>query len=48
MFETYSSVGDPTDDNYIALGYAAKVGISPIPLQRAAYEGCMRGLRKAG
>ena len=47
LFETFSTVNDPADNNYIALGYAAKVDISPIPLQRAAYNGCARGLRKS-
>jgi hypothetical protein len=33
------------DDNYVALWYAEDVGLSPVPLQRAAYDGCMAGLR---
>jgi hypothetical protein len=47
LFKAFSTVDDPGDDNYIALGYAKRVDISPIPLQRAAYDGCRRGLRRA-
>ena len=32
-------------DNDIALLYAEDVGITPVALQRAAYEGCLAGLR---
>ena len=31
-------------DSHIALLFAEDVGISPIPLQRAAYDGCIEGL----
>lgn len=34
-----------TSPNAIALGYARDVDISPIPLQRAAAEGCAAGVR---
>ncbi len=39
--------GDPAgfDDNSIALLYVEDVSIKPIPLQRAAYEGCIAGLK---
>jgi hypothetical protein len=47
LFQTFSTVDDPSDNNYIALGFAKRIDISPIPLQRAAYDGCTRGLRKA-
>jgi hypothetical protein len=48
LFKTFSTVDDPSDNNYTALGYAKRVDISPIPLQRAAYNGCSRGLREGG
>ena len=32
-------------DNDIALLYAEDIRINPLPLQRAAYEGCLEGLR---
>ena len=35
-----------TTPNAIALGYARDVDISPLPLQRAAYDGCTRGVRR--
>lgn len=41
--------GDPRtyDDNWIATLYAEDVRIEPVPLQRAAHEGCLAGLRDA-
>ena len=33
-------------DNDIALLYAETVKINPIPLQRAAYDGCIDGLKR--
>ena len=41
------SVKGPNTNNYISLGYARDIDISPIPLQRAAYNGCDKGLRQA-
>jgi hypothetical protein len=41
------SVKGPNTNNYISLGYARDIDISPIPLQRAAYNGCDKGLRLA-
>lgn len=38
---------EPTDDtyaNYVALGYARDLPLRPIPLQRAAYNGCVEGV----
>jgi predicted small lipoprotein YifL len=37
--------GHSTDPNYVALGLARDIRISPIPLQRAAYDGCGHGVR---
>ena len=37
--------GSPLDNNGIALRYVKDMKISPIPLQRAAYDGCILGLR---
>jgi hypothetical protein len=45
LFEAFSDDDDPDDDNYIALGYVARTPLTPIPLQREAYDGCRRGLR---
>jgi hypothetical protein len=38
---------NPPTPNYVALGYARDVDISPIPLQRAAYDGCLAGLQRS-
>ena len=38
--------GRPLTDNDIALLYAEDVRIRPVPLQRAAYDGCLDGLRQ--
>lgn len=45
LFKAFSTVDDPSDDNYIALGYAATLPSRPLALQGAAYDGCRRGLR---
>jgi hypothetical protein len=37
--------GSPLDNNGIALRYVKDMKISPIPLQRAAYDGRILGLR---
>src|SRR5687768_13814067 len=34
--------------NDIALLYAEDVGMNPLPLQRAAYDGCIEGLKRQG
>jgi hypothetical protein len=36
----------PLNANDIALMYAEDVRISPVPLQRAAYDGCIAGLKR--
>ena len=33
-------------DNDIALLYVETIDISPVPLQRAAYDGCLAGLKR--
>jgi hypothetical protein len=39
------SPGHSSEPNYVALGLARDVRIRPIPLQRAAYDGCAHGVR---
>ena len=41
-----SYLGRRLTDNDIGLMYAEDVKISPIPLQRAAYDGCLEGLKR--
>lgn len=36
-----------TTPNGIALGYVRDIDISPIPLQRAAYNGCESGVKRS-
>ncbi len=40
------SDGISTEPNDVALGFVSKIDISPIPLQRAAYNGCVRGVKR--
>jgi hypothetical protein len=40
------SPGHSVDPNFVALGLARDVRIRPISLQRAVYDGCVRGAKR--
>ena len=43
-----SYLGRRLTANDVALLYAEDVGMNPLPLQRAAYDGCLAGLKRQG